>query len=113
MAIVADLSGNSPIGFGVDPHISRPGEQPALIPGSTVHVTISSSPPDAIGPFDNGTTYLRIAALASINYAVDEDASVDSTYLQSGAIEYIRIKPGQYLSLYGSEGDQVYVDEAK
>ena len=111
MAIVADLSGNSPLGIGTDPHISRPGEQPALIPGSTTKKGMDGSA-QRFGPFGDECVFLRISTTAAVNYAVNATATANSTYLPAGAIEYIRIKPGQYLSMIGASGD-VYVDEAK
>lgn len=104
MAIVPDLSGNSPgiLAGGVDPRIGGSYDLQSLaFKGAKQELTIGIASVQS-APFANTCRAIRIAPDTDIHYRIGDGLTVTALatddYLAAGAVETIRVKPGQRIA---------------
>lgn len=82
----------------------------AVKPVSTEALSISAVAASAAA-FGSTTNVIRIVSLAACWYSLEGTATTSSVYLPAATVEYIRITPGDTLSVIAGGASTAYISE--
>jgi hypothetical protein len=103
MARVADLSGNSPVGLLIEPAVGQNYDLQTVRPQNEQVAAYTGTPGNST-VFDNTYQTVRIQATTLCHYKVGPAAvaAVTDNPLSAGVFEYVKVRPGDRISVIQS-----------
>lgn len=111
MARVADASGNSPRGPAPDYAVGQSYDLQVVRPESEQVIAYTGTAGNST-PFDASYQQIRIVATSNCHYRIGAGvtALVTDNYLPLGVIEYVKVRPGDRISvIQNSAGGNLHV----